>query len=75
VYVSVCVCASLFRIYVIVVEHDLSVLDYLSDFVCCLYGVPSAYGTVCTCVCVCVYVCMYDVRCMMYVVCCMMYDV
>ena len=24
--------------YVIVVEHDLSVLDYLSDFVCCLYG-------------------------------------
>ncbi|KDD74545.1 hypothetical protein H632_c1239p0 [Helicosporidium sp. ATCC 50920] len=32
--------------YVIVVEHDLSVLDYLSDFVCCLYGVPSAYGVV-----------------------------
>ncbi|EOD06665.1 hypothetical protein EMIHUDRAFT_121228, partial [Emiliania huxleyi CCMP1516] len=24
--------------YVIVVEHDLSVLDYLSDFICCLYG-------------------------------------
>ena len=24
--------------YVICVEHDLSVLDYLSDFVCCLYG-------------------------------------
>jgi len=32
--------------YVIVVEHDLSVLDYLSDFVCCLYGVPGAYGVV-----------------------------
>lgn len=32
--------------YVIVVEHDLSVLDYLSDFVCCLYGLPSVYGVV-----------------------------
>ena len=32
--------------YVIVVEHDLSVLDYLSDFVCCLYGSPQAYGVV-----------------------------
>ncbi|XP_048595697.1 ABC transporter E family member 1 isoform X2 [Brassica napus] len=32
--------------YVIVVEHDLSVLDYLSDFVCCLYGKPTAYGVV-----------------------------
>eukprot|EP00744_Colponema_vietnamica_P001983 GILI01003196.1.p1 GENE.GILI01003196.1~~GILI01003196.1.p1 ORF type:complete len:603 (-),score=169.83 GILI01003196.1:190-1998(-) len=32
--------------YVIVVEHDLSVLDYLSDFVCCLYGQPGAYGVV-----------------------------
>ncbi|CAI5944593.1 unnamed protein product [Closterium sp. NIES-64] len=30
--------------YVIVVEHDLSVLDYLSDFICCLYGKPGAYG-------------------------------
>lgn len=28
--------------YVIVVEHDLSVLDYLSDFICCLYGQPGA---------------------------------
>lgn len=27
-------------------EHDLSVLDYLSDFICCLYGVPGAYGVV-----------------------------
>mgnify|MGYP000908333077 CR=1 FL=1 len=32
--------------YVIVVEHDLSVLDYLSDFTCCLYGKPSIYGVV-----------------------------
>lgn len=32
--------------YVIVVEHDLSILDYLSDFVCCLYGVPGVYGVV-----------------------------
>ncbi|KAI9593845.1 P-loop containing nucleoside triphosphate hydrolase protein [Syncephalis fuscata] len=32
--------------YVVVVEHDLSVLDYLSDFVCVLYGMPSAYGVV-----------------------------
>ena len=32
--------------YVIVVEHDLSILDYLSDFVCCLYVTPGAYGVV-----------------------------
>ncbi|CAJ2633106.1 unnamed protein product [Trifolium pratense] len=32
--------------YVIVVEHDLSVLDYLSDFICCLYGQPGVYGVV-----------------------------
>jgi len=32
--------------YIIVVEHDLSVLDYLSDFICCLYGLPGAYGVV-----------------------------
>ncbi|KAJ8905827.1 hypothetical protein NDN08_002332 [Rhodosorus marinus] len=32
--------------YVIVVEHDLAVLDYLSDYVCCLYGKPGAYGVV-----------------------------
>ena len=24
----------------------MSVLDYLSDFICCLYGVPGAYGVV-----------------------------
>jgi len=32
--------------FVIVVEHDLSVIDYLSDFICVLYGVPGAYGVV-----------------------------
>lgn len=29
-----------------VVEHDLSVLDYLSDYVCVLYGQPAVYGVV-----------------------------
>lgn len=32
--------------YIICVEHDLAVLDYLSDFICCLYGVPGVYGVV-----------------------------
>lgn len=32
--------------YVIVVEHDLSVLDYMSDYICCLWGKPSVYGVV-----------------------------
>ena len=32
--------------YVLVVEHDLSILDYMSDMVCLLYGQPSAYGVV-----------------------------
>jgi len=32
--------------YIIVVEHDLAVLDYLSDFVCCLWGQPGGYGVV-----------------------------
>ncbi|KAG2732650.1 hypothetical protein G9P44_005067 [Scheffersomyces stipitis] len=32
--------------YIICVEHDLSVLDYLSDFICILYGAPSVYGVV-----------------------------
>ncbi|RMZ23467.1 hypothetical protein D0859_12496 [Hortaea werneckii] len=32
--------------YVIVVEHDLSILDYLSDYVCVLYGKPAVYGVV-----------------------------
>ena len=32
--------------YVVCVEHDLAVLDYLSDFICVLYGTPGAYGVV-----------------------------
>lgn len=32
--------------FVICVEHDLSVLDYLSDFICVLYGRPAVYGVV-----------------------------
>ncbi|KAL7927647.1 P-loop containing nucleoside triphosphate hydrolase protein [Trichoderma austrokoningii] len=32
--------------YIIVVEHDLSTLDYLSDYVCVLYGKPAIYGVV-----------------------------
>lgn len=32
--------------YVICVEHDLSVLDYLSDYICCLYGSAGHYGVV-----------------------------
>ncbi|KAJ1813863.1 Fe-S cluster-binding ribosome biosynthesis protein, partial [Coemansia sp. RSA 2599] len=32
--------------YVVCVEHDLSVLDYLSDYICMLYGTPSVYGVV-----------------------------
>lgn len=31
---------------VLVIEHDLAVLDYLSDYVHILYGKPSAYGIV-----------------------------
>jgi ATP-binding cassette subfamily E protein 1 len=34
------------RRYVMVVEHDLAVLDYLSDYICVLYGAPGAYGVV-----------------------------
>ncbi|CAB9525226.1 sub-family E member 1 [Seminavis robusta] len=32
--------------YVIVVEHDLAILDAMSDYVQCLYGSPGAYGVV-----------------------------
>ncbi|KAG6390901.1 hypothetical protein SASPL_148646 [Salvia splendens] len=32
--------------YVIVVEHDLSLLDYLSDQICCFYGRRGLYGVV-----------------------------
>lgn len=45
-YWCFCTCCWVVGSYVIVVEHDLSVLDYLSDFICCLYGQPGAYGVV-----------------------------
>lgn len=32
--------------YVIVVEHDLAMLDAISDKVCCLFGEPGGYGIV-----------------------------
>merc|ERR1711920_90912 len=32
--------------YLVVVEHDLAVLDYLSDYICCLWGSAGAYGVV-----------------------------
>ncbi|MEM3615049.1 MAG: ribosome biogenesis/translation initiation ATPase RLI [Candidatus Methanomethylicia archaeon] len=32
--------------YVIVVEHDLAVLDYISDHVCIFYGNPGVYGII-----------------------------
>lgn len=32
--------------YVIVAEHDLAILDAVSDYVQCLYGTPGAYGVV-----------------------------
>jgi ATP-binding cassette, sub-family E, member 1 len=30
--------------YIIAVEHDLSIIDYLSDFICLSYGVSGVYG-------------------------------
>ena len=32
--------------FVIAVEHDLSILDYLSDFICVLYGHAGVFGVV-----------------------------
>lgn len=32
--------------YTIVVEHDLSILDYMSDHICCLFGKPAGFGVV-----------------------------
>jgi len=43
---EILVCKDGDRRYVMVVEHDLAVLDYLSDYVCVLYGAPGAYGVV-----------------------------
>ena len=31
---------------VIVAEHDMAVLDYLSDYICVHYGEPAGYGIV-----------------------------
>ena len=31
---------------VLVVEHDLAVLDYISDYICVIYGEPGVYGVV-----------------------------
>jgi ATP-binding cassette subfamily E protein 1 len=31
---------------VVVVEHDAAILEFLSDFICILYGEPGAYGVV-----------------------------
>ncbi|MHA1109833.1 MAG: ribosome biogenesis/translation initiation ATPase RLI [Promethearchaeota archaeon] len=31
---------------VVVVEHDMAILDYLSDFICLLYGSAGAYGII-----------------------------
>jgi len=33
-------------IYVLVVEHDFSLTDYMSDYVHIMYGIPAAYGIV-----------------------------
>jgi ATP-binding cassette subfamily E protein 1 len=32
--------------YVIAVEHDLSILDYLSDSISIIYGAPGSFGVV-----------------------------
>ncbi|KAH0792612.1 ABC transporter E family member 2 [Histomonas meleagridis] len=32
--------------YVIAIEHDLAILDYMSDFISVLYGSPGAYGVI-----------------------------
>jgi ATP-binding cassette subfamily E protein 1 len=32
--------------YVMVIEHDLAILDYISDSICIMYGTPGAYGVV-----------------------------
>jgi ATP-binding cassette subfamily E protein 1 len=32
--------------YVIVVEHDLAIVDYMSDYISLLYGTPGAFGVI-----------------------------
>lgn len=38
--------ASAHGCHVVAVEHDLALVDFLADRVCCLYGSPGAYGVV-----------------------------
>jgi ATP-binding cassette subfamily E protein 1 len=33
-------------VYMILVEHDLAIIDYLSTLICCVYGTPGAFGVV-----------------------------
>lgn len=39
---------SKYNTYVIIVEHDLTILDYMSDSICYHYGTPGAYGVITT---------------------------
>ena len=32
--------------YIVIVEHDLSIMDYISDYTCLFYGVEGAYGII-----------------------------
>ncbi len=34
--------------YIFVLEHDLSILDFLADYIHIIYGEPSAYGVIST---------------------------
>lgn len=33
-------------VYVLVIEHDLTILDYMSEYICIMYGTPGAFGIV-----------------------------
>lgn len=33
-------------VYTVVIEHDISILELVSDYICILYGEPGAYGVV-----------------------------
>jgi len=34
------------KMYIVTTEHDLSIADFLSDYICCVYGNSGAYGIV-----------------------------
>jgi|Transcript_77412 ATP-binding cassette subfamily E protein 1 len=34
------------KMFIITTEHDLSIADFLSDYICCMYGESGAYGIV-----------------------------